>query len=376
MSGTRQHIIPRFLMKGFASRVDGEEVFTWAYRKNSTVFEGNTKNINIENNFYGKEGEDVYADDILTDLEANKFSPLINKLRKVEGNVDFLRNEITDFISHLIIRTKNFRSSFYDFSENITQRLDQYVSNPKNLEKIILNQPIFIKKQFEKVWQESVEPLLKENTELLKSQGITTSKIASEKEKFYAKFLKELPKQAKTDLPEYTQELIKGFSQIKSDLPEIIKKAHINRLKGKPVIENKIEDYSGLSWFVISVKTSLILSDAGCLFEVVGKRRFRLFDDSKENLINVFLPLSSQKLLVGSKYRILPNFGINLLNKVAACCSYDLFISSENSTDRLKLSNLIGSWATLLTDGEIEFYINRIFGEIESTDSLVESENQ
>jgi hypothetical protein len=64
------------------------------------------------------------------------------------------------------------------------------------------------------------------------------------------------------------------------------------------------------------------------------------------------------------------------LNKVSACCSYDQFISSENLSDRLKLSKLIGSWATLLTDKEIEFYINRMFKEIELTDSLTESDNQ
>lgn len=272
MAGIRQHIIPRFLMKGFASRVDGEESFTWTYRKDSTVFEGNTKNINVEKYFYGKEGEETYADGIITDLE-DKFAPLVSKLRDEEGSVDFYKNEITDFISHMIIRTKNFRNSFYNLSE-------------------------------------------------------------------------------------------------------IIRKAHIKHLKEKPFSESKVEDYSALNWFVIVVKSSLILSDAGCIFEAVGKRRFKGFDDNKENLINVFLPLSSQKLLVGSKYRILPSFDIKLLNKVSACYSYDQFISSENSPDRLKLSSLIGSWATLLTDKEIEFYINRMFDEIESTDSLIKLDNQ
>lgn len=218
--------------------------------------------------------------------------------------------------------------------------------------------------------------MIKENFELLKSQGISLSKIAAEKESFYKKFLRELPKEAKTDMPIYSQKISEVFSQIKKDLPELIKKAHINRLKDKPTIENKVEDYSELNWFAVSVKNSLILSDAGCIFEVIGKRRFKTFDDSKENLINVFLPLTCQKILIGSKYRILPGFDIKLINKASACCSYDLFISSENSTDKLKLSQLIGTWATLLTDEEIEFYINRMFNEIELTDSLIKSEDQ
>jgi hypothetical protein len=81
MAGKRHHIIPRFLMKGFASRVDGENIFTWVYRKKSNPFEANTKNINIENYFYGKENENAYADDKITLLEKNKLSPLVNELR-------------------------------------------------------------------------------------------------------------------------------------------------------------------------------------------------------------------------------------------------------------------------------------------------------
>lgn len=92
-------------MKGFASRVEGEEIFTWVYRKDSIVFEGNTKNINVEKHLYGREGEEIYADEIITNLEANKFSPLVDVLRNSEGNVNNLKNEIIDFISHLLIRT-------------------------------------------------------------------------------------------------------------------------------------------------------------------------------------------------------------------------------------------------------------------------------
>ncbi|GAC1446583.1 MAG: hypothetical protein NVSMB56_06650 [Pyrinomonadaceae bacterium] len=46
--GKSHQTIFRFLLKGFASRVDGDEAFTWVYRKNSKPFEANTKNINVE----------------------------------------------------------------------------------------------------------------------------------------------------------------------------------------------------------------------------------------------------------------------------------------------------------------------------------------
>jgi hypothetical protein len=68
MAGNRQHIFPRFLLKGFASRVAGREVFAWVYRKEAKVFETNIINIGVEKNFYGREG-DVSADAEITNLE-------------------------------------------------------------------------------------------------------------------------------------------------------------------------------------------------------------------------------------------------------------------------------------------------------------------
>jgi hypothetical protein len=42
MAGVRQHILPRFLLKGFASRLDALEVFTWVFRKGGNIFEANS----------------------------------------------------------------------------------------------------------------------------------------------------------------------------------------------------------------------------------------------------------------------------------------------------------------------------------------------
>jgi uncharacterized protein DUF4238 len=74
MAGKRQHTLPRFLQKGFASNIiakpNGREtVFTWVYRKGLKPFETKTENVGLEKHFYGKEGE-LSVDDEITDLEA------------------------------------------------------------------------------------------------------------------------------------------------------------------------------------------------------------------------------------------------------------------------------------------------------------------
>src|SRR5205814_10074769 len=69
MAGVRQHIIPQFLLKGFASRTTSKAAFTWVYRKRAPPFETNIINVTVEGKFYDKDAE-TSADDLITDLES------------------------------------------------------------------------------------------------------------------------------------------------------------------------------------------------------------------------------------------------------------------------------------------------------------------
>lgn len=373
MAGKRHHIIPRFLMKGFASYTDRDEIFTWVYRKNKSVFESNTKNINIERHFYGKEGEEDFADDVITELERESFSPLVDKLRVLEGSVDFLSPEIADFCSNLIIRTKNFRNSFISLSEDIYNQFDLYLSNQDKLKKLLINQPTLLKNQFDEIWQKHFEPEIRSNADLLKSKGINSTEIAKQKEILFKKLKSELSEQLNSEIQFFTNKFSEYFSFYRENIPTLIKQIHNKHLKQKPISKEKINEYLKLNWFVLNVNEPLILGDAGCIFEVNGKRRFKTFDDTYENLINVFLPISSDKLLVGSKYKFLHSINIKLLNQATAYSSFDLFISSQNTKNHSDLSASIGKWASLVTEEEFDYYMNQMFHDIEGLDSLLKT---
>lgn len=70
MAGVRHHILPRFLLKGFASRVDNQKAFTWVCRKDGSPFEASTRDVSVEKYFYGKEGN-ISADEEITAIEKN-----------------------------------------------------------------------------------------------------------------------------------------------------------------------------------------------------------------------------------------------------------------------------------------------------------------
>jgi uncharacterized protein DUF4238 len=79
MGGKRQHFVPRFLQSGFGSHRNGDEVFTWVYRKGAATFNTNVANVGVEGLFY-TEGDDPYVDDLITEAESD-FSKLVEDLR-------------------------------------------------------------------------------------------------------------------------------------------------------------------------------------------------------------------------------------------------------------------------------------------------------
>jgi Protein of unknown function (DUF4238) len=63
MAGERQHFLPRFLLKGFASRQSRQQFYTWVFQKGKEAFETNILNVGLAKNFY-THGVEVDAEQI------------------------------------------------------------------------------------------------------------------------------------------------------------------------------------------------------------------------------------------------------------------------------------------------------------------------
>lgn len=355
MAGVRHHIIPRFLQKGFASRTDKEEIFAWVYRKDTKPFEANTKNIFIEKHFYGKEGE-LSADEEITELE-KCFYPLVDELRNQVGNVDPFSSQIAEFIAHLCIRTKHLRNSFRDSTDYLAEQLENYLSNVDNIKKLILNNPKLTKKLFDEALEDITfptdMPFLQLSKEMLFPlvQSLLPTLLEEEEAAIKVAF----------------QTL---FAEIRNVIPKAIREGHIKLLTNNPVPEPRVADYKELRWFVCNSDSPVILGDIACVFETDSKRRFKPINDVDDKVINIFLPISSSKILVGTKYSIEPTIETKTLNNAIAKCSYELFISSENSNEKLTLSKLVGLWSGIVTSKELEQISNAMIKDIESMDYL------
>jgi hypothetical protein len=327
MAGTRHHIIPKFLQRGFASKTQEKKVWTWMYQKGVEPKEIITTNVGVEQHFYGRDGE-PNADDEITLLENSQYAPLLERLRiKITptGVVEVYEPLLANFISHLCTRTKNFRESIYQSSDYLITAIDSYLSDFSNIKSFLLKHPA------------QSENYIKFKSIILSNPNTLDTK--------------------KTEVQALIQFLI---SSIKSELPRLIKESHNDALVKTPASKVRADVYKQMRWFLYTFnKPSVILGDSGCLFEIAGERSYKIFNDKGEKLIQVFLPIAANKVLIGTvsgKSKL----DIKKLNLAMAKCSQGFFIYSKFSEGMAKLVPLIGTESEILSQVKLEQIISEV----------------
>jgi hypothetical protein len=344
MAGKRQHILPRFLLRGFASRVDGEKIFTWVYRKSGQNFETTVENVGLEKHFYGRDGE-ISADEIITDVEGD-YAKLVKRLREQTDGTEVHDERVSELVTHLSIRTKQLRESFRTSTEYLLDEITAYLADASNLETLVLSKPQLIQEELEKQLQGFQVPHAQKTflIELVKA---------------YAPALVD---EHMTDVQNTLRELV---GEIRTVLPRAIREGHIKALAKDPAPASRSQTYQGLRWFVRESSTPVILGDIACLFEINANRRFKPFNDKGDPITNIFLPLSANKLLLGTAFSSAYHVDFGIINEAIAKCSYEYFVCSESSTENARLASMIGAWAGILTQEEIDGILSDIMTDLE-----------
>jgi len=335
MAGKRQHSIPRFLQKGFASRIEGEDVFVWVYRKDGTGAEINTKNVGVERFFYGKPGA-VCADDEITDLES-EYCPLLDELRSKSGQV--INPKIPGLIAHLSTRTRYLRKSFADITGLLLKQIHERLRDPRVILRL-LAKPIYRERLIEE----------------LVARGASSEQATGAMELVGP----HLPQLLEPAIPDMVSNVDSMMDFAKSKFPEAIPEAHIKALLKNPSAHGRSDTYAAFSWFVLRTESPLILGDSLCLFETSGDRRFKPLDDKGDDVLRVFLPISATLMLIGTPFRKRPKLDSLRINEAAAKCSAEFFISSTPRRLESSLVSSIGRRAGILSDEEVDKLINEI----------------
>ena len=137
MSGVRQHYLPQFLLKGFASKVQRKEVYTWVFTGINFPFQANIKKIGIEKEFYGDPAISN-LDDKITSIES-KLSNYINSLRGINKDRKLDSAKASKLIYHIFVRAKNIRSAMINVLDFIFRIIIENLPDSESLQKSLFN---------------------------------------------------------------------------------------------------------------------------------------------------------------------------------------------------------------------------------------------
>ena len=347
MAGSRQHFIPRFLQKGFVSKVKKQEYYAWVFTKEEKPYEANLKNIGIEKYFYGKP-EDSKTDDLLTEREG-VYSEYINNLRECDSNRPLDGGIPSEFVSHLMVRAKHIRESLCEVGDVLIDSAKKKLDSPVKIKQMLSNQP------------ELIEQALREAIDKKCSRKVPQHK----KDKLVQSAMLIMP-QIIAGLGTEDHELFSQLlAKMKDEMPAVAKDAQIKGLSKSVAPEKIVEKFDCFHWSLnVTAKHTLVLGDIGPIARYEPELQFKLFLFAKGELSQIFLPISDTHMIVGKSSKDSQTPELNEINEASASLSQYYFISSNNSENKKKLSNMISSKSSVISDKEnkeIEETLDREF---------------
>lgn len=319
MTENRHRLLPDFLYEGFASRIRGGETFTFVYLRDGKARETSITNV---------------SSGAVSTPEEGKFASLFEELRGTKGRGEVAASRASELIAHFCARTARLRQSQRKSSEFLLAELHAFVLDTDNLKALIINNPELIREQFERA-----------------SSYIPTLKL-------YKGVLQLEPAALVAFLVRYravTEMMLQTFvAKYKGELLERLSESYTRALAERPILELRAPDLQSLRWFVCESMTPLIFGDVGCVFETAGVRRFKPVPAENDAIRNVFLPLSSGRMLIGTSLSLIPQVDFNLINEAIAKCSGEFFVCSVATSENNRLVASVGAEAGVVSREELE----------------------
>jgi Protein of unknown function (DUF4238) len=330
MAARRQHHVPQILQRGFGTR-KGKEAQIYIYSKNKPTFLTGTNNYGVEGDFYSI-GSDNKTDLIVTEFEAKSQDAIL--FLQSGGNPEIIgKGTLSDIITHLETRTKFLREEFAFTSQKLVDELSKLFSN-----KIILSQilksylsknPTILREYLDKIsLDKSLQDFLMENSVTLLSDTIDQQ-------------AKSMANNAKFQ-----------FFEISSTLIKAIREAHIKSIREIGISEIRSKRYAQLTFRICEISDGeLVLGDTMVAF--LTKSRLTPFLDKNDKLEAVWLPVTSNRILIGESGPRVDRTTVEIV-RILASTSYKSFIAKSNSEALNSLTPRIGRNAQIISRADTE----------------------
>jgi hypothetical protein len=322
----RQHFLPRFLLKGFASRATKDAFYVHLFRKGCQPFEVNILNVGVARDFY--ESPSAGGLESKLSVQEGEYALLLDNLRN--GVIDQTeKGLLVDLVCNLMVRTKHLRDGFKEAGENILDSLEQQLGDLKNRWHV---ERLFAEKAIE-------------NPEL---RRVLKSLPRKQRRKLISQTLKQLG----VDIPTGLRLLLK-LARKHVSMNETVKKAQARSLAIDNALAERKESMKNFRWCVEERPAgTFVLGDVGPIVR---------FPDSVELKAPlgfgmpelILLPVSDRQLLVGRKKGSRRETDDENLNLASVELSRDFFVASGKTKRELSYLERIGRRATLIDEAEM-----------------------
>lgn len=322
-SKDKQHYVPRFLFKGFASKdyLTPKEVYVWYFERNETKGqEKNTRAIGYELNFYG-----TLLDDLITKKE-NSYARIIDRVRskrKIQGGD---KNSVMEFVFSLALRTKHAREKVVALIESTKDRIYPDLTDVHHWESHLKTAVTseYLREQFEKYLRSKFENI----------HPVAVAALWEiSKEQLMAKFTLEADILAK----EAVQKAEFFFSVIRWDklAEDVGKKGHVSVLTDfhqKPASQSyetlklwrkfhwRVEEFPANSLMLGDEPVLQINKDSSVVSAFLGEGQRGA----------IVLPIRHDLLLVASEDPKVKLPDLDVINRASTELSMSFFVSSQN----------------------------------------------
>lgn len=271
-----QHHLPQFLLRGFSSRSNGKQAFTFLTLRGKEPFETNVKNVGKRRDFYGS------PDSSNTEVELARIeTDLAKTVTELRRGGEVPADRIRTLIVNLQIRSANFRNIMTDATETMLSRIEKLFDHDGFVAKIQRDVLAEIERKFT---QGEYAPLMR-GSDVQLEQLLAVAEHG-----------------LRTDFMNFLGQLKQGFSEARRDYhPEsAIAAAHVNALSKGLAPEARLAAIEHLTWSTLSLESDeFILGDVG---PTIRRKESPVLVHSLETdaeVVELLLPISSRVLLRG-----------------------------------------------------------------------------
>jgi hypothetical protein len=344
MSSTNQHYTPKFLLRGFASSRNRDEVYTWLFRRGAGPINTNITNVGAEFDFY-RGPSNRNADSVIRPLE-KQFAKCVARLRHATKEIQVSDTIVPDLVVHVMLRNKHLRQAMCDLVLKFTEAMRTRMNSGEVLTRCLITaisqkpheflahfKEGALRANIDPQWALNMLDNVIRNPELLSAQSTSG------------------------ELERYFNDLTKFLS---GSFPDFVRSSHVEGLLSDTLPRQWVEAIEDWSWFlVIREKGTFIFGDVGPLFKVKGSRQYKSLPSRLYDFDFGYLPISDTHLLVGFVERA-DRLDAEELNIATSTCSSQFFISSMNTDREMRYLPTLGSKVDLISDEEFAPIIDRV----------------